>query len=34
VAKDRELPNGSYGRAWDVVVAEGYAAFVSELKRR
>ncbi|HEY1910294.1 MAG TPA: hypothetical protein VGG73_05190 [Vicinamibacterales bacterium] len=32
IAKDRELPNRSYGRAWDIVQAEGYSAFVSELK--
>jgi hypothetical protein len=32
VAKDKELPNRSYGRAWDIVGVEGYAAFVSELK--
>jgi hypothetical protein len=32
ITKDRELPNKSYGRAWDIVRAEGYPAFVAELK--
>jgi hypothetical protein len=32
IAKDRELPNRSYGRAWDIVQVEGYSAFVCELK--
>lgn len=31
-AKDRELPNRSYGRAWDIVQTEGYSRFVAELK--
>jgi len=33
IARDNELPNRSYGRAWDIVQAEDYSAFVAELKR-
>jgi len=33
VAKDRQLPNKSYARAWDIVDAENYQTFVSELRR-
>ena len=32
IAKDKDLPNPAYGRAWDIIRAEGYPAFVSELK--
>jgi hypothetical protein len=33
IAKDRDLPNKSYGRAWDIVDSEKYESFISELHR-
>lgn len=33
IEKDRALPNHSYARAWQIVQAETYPAFVAELRR-
>jgi len=33
IATDRDLPNKSYGRAWDIVDSEKYESFISELRR-
>jgi hypothetical protein len=34
IAKDRELPNKSYGRAWDILESrEKYQSFISELRQ-